>query len=176
MNTDNQTTAALLAQLKPMGYSAYGTRRRTARDLVADVAGRNEQAVCRQDPGIKLANALHGLETEVPATLDGQVIVVTGEARHYERDTVFMLIEHWGGEVRTAVSRRTTLLLYGDTGKFGATGKAKKARDLGVPVVQVDRFMEYYGDDSLKTTADFSKRRGAFWRGFTDRRPPALKQ
>ncbi|BAL89830.1 putative NAD-dependent DNA ligase [Actinoplanes missouriensis 431] len=68
--------------------------------------------------------------------LAGQVYVVSGSVPGYTRTTVSERIEALGGTASGSVSAKTTALVTAETG----TSKAKKAAQLGIPVLDPEEF------------------------------------
>lgn len=74
----------------------------------------------------------------------GKTFVVTGAVRHFaNRDALHADIEARGGKTAGSVSKKTDYLINND--KESATGKNKKARELGVPVITEDEYMAMAG-------------------------------
>ncbi|MEU4689537.1 NAD-dependent DNA ligase LigA [Actinoplanes sp. NPDC023714] len=85
--------------------------------------------------------AAHGLSMGVVddgsvKPLAGQVYVVSGSVPGYTRTTVSERIEALGGTASGSVSAKTTALVTAETG----TSKAKKAAQLGIPVIDPEEF------------------------------------
>jgi DNA ligase (NAD+) len=68
--------------------------------------------------------------------LAGQTYVVSGSVPGYTRTTVSERIEALGGSASSSVSAKTTALVTSET----TTSKAKKAAQLGVPVIDPEEF------------------------------------
>lgn len=82
-------------------------------------------------------------ENEDEQTLYGLIFVVTGSLNHYaNRDLLKEEIEKKGGKVTGAVTGKTTCLINNDS--TSNSSKNKKARELGVPVLTEDEFLEKY--------------------------------
>ena len=69
-------------------------------------------------------------------------IVITGKLVHYKRDELKDLIEAAGGTVTGAVSGKTDLLINND--KESNTAKNKKAKEIGIPILSEEEFLEEY--------------------------------
>ena len=69
---------------------------------------------------------------------------MTGALAGMSRNDVNELIESLGGRAASSVSTKTSLLLTDDP--ESGTGKAKKARELGIEIVTPDEFVERYGE------------------------------
>ena len=89
------------------------------------------------------------LTIEVPQTdggaqtLEGMVFVITGSLNHFEnRNELKDLIEQKGGKVTGSVTGKTTCLINNDI--TSASGKNKKAKELQVPILSEDDFLQKY--------------------------------
>jgi DNA ligase (NAD+) len=80
-------------------------------------------------------------------TLRGLTVVVSGAVPGYTRETAEAAIVAAGGRAAGSVSRRTTVLVAGES----AGSKVARAGQLGVPVISADRFDELLarGADAL---------------------------
>lgn len=97
----------------------------------------------------KIAHLMQELVIEVPKvdadsqTLTGMVFVITGSLLHYEnRNELKDVIEQKGGKVTGSVTGKTTALINNDS--TSSSTKNKKAKELGVPVLTEDEFLEQY--------------------------------
>jgi DNA ligase (NAD+) len=83
---------------------------------------------------------------EVPAPLAGMSVCVTGAMTGaltgMTRNEVHELIESLGGRAASSVSAKTSLLLTDDP--ESGSGKAKKARELGIEIITPDEFAGRY--------------------------------
>ena len=70
--------------------------------------------------------------------LRGESWVITGTLQGFSRDSVRKLLESFGATVISSVSGKTTCVLVGE--KPGS--KYRRARELGVPIVTEDEFIE----------------------------------
>lgn len=68
----------------------------------------------------------------------GEVVVLTGSLSEFTREEAAGRIEQEGGEVVSSVSRRTSLVVAGEA----AGSKLKKAKELGIPVIDEQQFRE----------------------------------
>jgi len=87
--------------------------------------------------------AAHGLTMTVPddgrvKPLTGQTIVVSGAVPGYTRTTIAERIEALGGTASSSVSAKTSALVTAETD----TAKARKAAQLGIPVIDPAAFAE----------------------------------
>lgn len=86
-------------------------------------------------------------ENEESQTLNGLSFVVTGSLNHFaNRDLLKEEIEKKGGKVTGSVTGKTTCLINNDA--TSNSSKNKKARELGVPVLTEDEFLETYMTNS----------------------------
>lgn len=75
--------------------------------------------------------------------LNGMNFVITGSLLHYEnRNELKEEIENRGGKVTGSVTGKTTCLINNDFAS--ASSKNKKAKELGVPIMSEDDFLEKY--------------------------------
>lgn len=76
-------------------------------------------------------------------TLGGMSFVITGSLMHYEnRNELKDIIEQKGGKVAGSVTGKTTCLINNDVNSNSS--KNKKAKELGVPILSEEDFMERY--------------------------------
>ena len=75
----------------------------------------------------------------VAATLAGKAVVVTGTVPGYSRDEAVAAIESRGGTSPGSVSKKTFCVVVGES---PGASKLTKATDLGVTIVQGERFEE----------------------------------
>ena len=80
-------------------------------------------------------------EAAGPKPLAGQVFVITGTLPGLSRDEARELLEALGAEVGSAVTRKTTGLVVGDS----PGSKLDKARELGVRTIGEKEFLEMVG-------------------------------
>lgn len=72
---------------------------------------------------------------------EGMVFVITGSVIHYEnRKALQDIVEAYGGKVTSSVTSKTTYLINNDT--TSNSSKNKKAKELGVPVISEEDFIE----------------------------------
>lgn len=82
---------------------------------------------------------------QVAQTLEGLSFVVTGALNHFEnRDALKAFIEARGGKVTGSVSAKTSYLINNDM--MSGSSKNKKAKQLGIPILSEEMFMEQFGD------------------------------
>lgn len=97
----------------------------------------------------QLESLCKDLEIEVPVvnaesqTLSGKNFVVTGSLNHFtNRDELKALIEEKGGKVTGSVTSKTECLINNDI--TSNSSKNKKAKELQVPILTEEDFMEKY--------------------------------
>lgn len=76
-------------------------------------------------------------------TCAGLTFVITGEVHHYKnRDEFKAYVESQGGRVAGSVSGKTSYLVNNDV--ESASSKNRKAKELGVPIISEDEFVENF--------------------------------
>ncbi len=76
--------------------------------------------------------------------LKGKTFVVTGSVNHFNgRNELKEIIESMGGKVAGSVSAKTECLINNDT--TSTSSKNKKAKELNIPILSEEAFMEKYG-------------------------------
>ena len=76
--------------------------------------------------------------------LSGKTFVITGSLVHYKnRDELVSVIEQLGGKVSGSVSTKTSYLINNDVASI--SGKNKKAKDLGIPIISEEDFLKMIG-------------------------------
>lgn len=77
--------------------------------------------------------------------LVGKVFVITGTVEHYaNRDELKAEIEAYGGKVTGSVTSKTSFLINNDI--TSTSGKNKKAKDLGVPIISESEYRNMIAD------------------------------
>lgn len=80
-------------------------------------------------------------ETKASDVLAGKTFVITGDVHQFKnRDELKTYIESLGGKTSGSVSSKTSYLINNDVNS--TSGKNKKAKELGIPVISEDEFME----------------------------------
>ncbi len=99
-----------------------------------------------------LDRLIQQLEIEKPQAntqeqnLDGQVFVITGSLNHFgNRNELKELIEARGGKVTGSVTSKTNYLINNDI--TSTSGKNKKAKELGVEIIDEEMFLSMAGID-----------------------------
>lgn len=78
------------------------------------------------------------------ADLSGKTFVITGSLVHYKnRDELVGVIESLGAKVSGSVSAKTSYLINNDVAS--TSGKNKKAKDLGIPIISEEDFLKMIG-------------------------------
>lgn len=81
---------------------------------------------------------------EATDRMKGLTFVVTGSLEHFEnRNALKARIELQGGKVAGSVSAKTDFLINNDV--QSSSSKNKKARELGIPILSEEEFMERFG-------------------------------
>lgn len=75
------------------------------------------------------------------SVIAGKVFVITGDVHHFaNRKELSAKVEELGGKVTGSVSKKTDYLINNDN--TSGSSKNKKAKDLGVPIITEDEFLE----------------------------------
>lgn len=87
-------------------------------------------------------------EADVPAgegILSGKIFVITGSVNHFKnRAELQAKIEELGGKATGSVTGKTSYLINNDV--ESTSGKNKKAKELGVPIISEDEFLKMIGE------------------------------
>jgi len=87
-----------------------------------------------------------GARTDLPPTLEGRSVVVTGTLEGYTRDEAEAAVLARGGKSPGTVSKKTYAVVVG---RAPGAAKVTKAEQLGVPVVTGDRFEAFLASGEL---------------------------
>ena len=99
---------------------------------------KNNQMVDRVRKEITIERETKSEETK---KLNGMTFVITGSVTHYEnRKALQEVIEANGGKAVGSVTSKTTYLINNDT--TSNSSKNKKAKELGVPIISEDDFIQ----------------------------------
>ena len=83
------------------------------------------------------------IKTDV-GTCKNLTFVITGDVHQYKnRDAFKAYVEAQGGKVTGSVSKKTNYLVNNDA--ESTSSKNKKAKDLGIPIISEDTFVEMFG-------------------------------
>jgi DNA ligase (NAD+) len=91
--------------------------------------------------GVKMECEKEEVKEEMNNSLQGKAIVVTGTLEHFTRNEIEDTIKSHGGIASGSVSRKTSFVLVGES----PGSKLAKARDLGIPILTEDEFLEMIG-------------------------------
>ncbi len=100
----------------------------------------------------KIADLMQELHLEVPeepqsCTLENKSFVITGSLNHFSgRNQLKELIEQRGGKVTGSVTKKTECLINNDI--QSASSKNRKAKELQIPIVTEEEFLEKYITES----------------------------
>lgn len=84
-------------------------------------------------------------QVEAGHQCQGLTFVVTGDVHHYKnRKELKAYIESMGGKVTGSVSKATSYLINNDA--QSTSSKNKKAKQLGIPILTEDEFIERFGE------------------------------
>ncbi|MDO4167696.1 MAG: NAD-dependent DNA ligase LigA [Eubacteriales bacterium] len=88
---------------------------------------------------------LEALQTdEIQQDMAGMTFVITGSLEHFaNRNEMKALIESRGGKVTGSVSAKTNYLINNDAASNST--KNRKAKELGIPILTEDQFIDMYG-------------------------------
>lgn len=76
--------------------------------------------------------------------LSGLTFVITGDVHHYKNRAEFKAyVESENGAVTGSVSKKTNYLVNNDT--TSTSSKNQKAKELGIPIISEDEFVEMFG-------------------------------
>lgn len=85
------------------------------------------------------------LPSDASGKCAGLTFVITGEVHHYKnRDAFKAYVESAGGKVTGSVTSKTDYLVNNDA--QSSSSKNRKARELGIPVLTEDAFLEQFGE------------------------------
>lgn len=83
---------------------------------------------------------------ENTATCEGLVFVVTGSLENFEnREEFTECVEDNGGSVASDISKNTDFLVNNDADP--TSSKNNKAKELGIPIISEDKFIELFADN-----------------------------
>lgn len=81
---------------------------------------------------------------------EGLTFVITGDVHHFKnRNELKAYIEARGGKVASSVSGSTSFLINNDV--TSTSGKNKKAKELGIPILSEDDFLSQFATDGTTT-------------------------
>ena len=105
----------------------------------------------KKENRMMLAHLLQEIQVEKVEVKDtsagscvGQAFVITGDVHQFKNRNEFKAyVEAQGGKVTGSVSKKTTYLVNNDL--ESASSKNKKAKELGIPIISEDTFVEMFG-------------------------------
>jgi len=108
----------------------------TARNILDWFAQPQAQQMIEKlrNAGVNFENQRISMDTRFA----GMTFVLTGALSKFTRDEATEKIELFGGKVSGSVSKKTTYLVVGEN----AGSKERKARELGIPILSEDDFLE----------------------------------
>lgn len=120
-------------------------------DGIGVVASNNIQkfAITYMDKVFELSKEftfkIHSESNNTQNTLQGKTFVITGSLEKYSnRDELKSVIESYGGKVSGSVSAKTFALINNDI--ESSSSKNKKAKSLGVQIINEEQFMQLIGE------------------------------
>lgn len=96
-----------------------------------------------REAGLNFGTPRSEQDSGKPGRLEGRTLVVTGTLERFTRDEIKDLIQTHGGRAASSVSKKTDYVVAGEN----AGSKLDKARDLNIPVLSEDEFLELLEDD-----------------------------
>ncbi len=112
-------------------------------DGFGDIMADNVLAFFALEPSKKLIERLKGCGVNMSCTsqptdrrFEGMTFVLTGTLPSMTRDEAAALIEQYGGKTSSSVSKKTTVVLAGES----AGSKLTKAKDLGIRIIDQAEF------------------------------------
>ena len=98
---------------------------------------RQPQSVAMIDKLRSAGVNFNSLRTITDSRFSGMTFVLTGALSKFTRDEATEKIELFGGKVSGSVSKKTTFVVVGEN----AGSKEKKARELNIPIISEDEFL-----------------------------------
>ncbi len=108
-------------------------------DVVADCIFnyfRNQENLEEINKLISLGIEIVGEQAQKQGVFSGEKVVLTGTLTEFKRDQASKIIEDNGGEIMSSVSKKTTLVLAGES----AGSKLDKAKSLGIKIIDEETF------------------------------------
>ena len=104
---------------------------------------RKEENIVRIQKLLKEVHLQAVVVNEAEQSLSGKSFCITGSLNHYNnRDELKEVIEQKGGKVTGSVTSKTECLINNDI--TSNSGKNKKAKELQIPILTEDEFLEKY--------------------------------
>ncbi len=114
------------------------------------IAGTFTEYFAKEDNVKRLRHLLSHLDMEEVKreenqSLEGKQFVITGSVEHFEnRAKLKEYIEERGGKVTGSVTKKTDFLINNDT--QSSSSKNKKAKELGIPILSEEDFLQMAGE------------------------------
>lgn len=114
------------------------------------IAGTFTEYFAKEDNVKRLRHLLSHLDIEEVKreenqSLEGKQFVITGSVEHFEnRAKLKEYIEERGGKVTGSVTKKTDFLINNDT--QSSSSKNKKAKELGIPILSEEDFLQMAGE------------------------------
>ena len=112
---------------------------------VGEITANNIFTWARQEQSLHMVEKLRAAGVNFASTrvvsdarFAGKIFVLTGALSKFTRDEATEKIELFGGKVSGSVSKKTSFVVVGEN----AGSKERKARDLGIPILTEDEFLE----------------------------------
>lgn len=140
-----------------IGFDGFKDRMRNATDFV-DIDGIGQEKSCsilewyaNQKNSAMFEALIKELDIEKvdikdmsEGSLNGKTFVITGDVHDFANRSEFKAyVESQGGKVTGSVSKKTDYLVNNDT--ESTSSKNKKAKELGIPIISEDTFIEMFG-------------------------------
>ena len=140
-----------------IGFDAFADRMRNATDFV-DIDGIGQEksgSILEWYANPKNSAMFEALIKELDiekvdikdmseGSLNGKTFVITGDVHDFANRSEFKAyVESQGGKVTGSVSKKTDYLVNNDT--ESTSSKNKKAKELGIPIISEDTFIEMFG-------------------------------
>jgi len=128
---------ALMNATEEQIMQIHGIGPETAREVVEFFARPENRAVIEKlrKAGVRMEAAR---KERTAAPFAGMTFVFTGELETYTREQAEALVRELGGRATSSVSKATTYVVAGP----GAGSKLLKARELGIPVLNEEEFLQ----------------------------------
>ncbi|HCT65066.1 MAG TPA: DNA ligase (NAD(+)) LigA [Lachnospiraceae bacterium] len=103
----------------------------------------NEKNLMLLEKALKYITLENVQETDQDLSLAGVNFVITGDVEHFKnRKELQAKIEGMGGKVTASVTSKTSYLINNDA--FSASSKNKKAKELNVPIITENQFIDQF--------------------------------
>lgn len=90
-------------------------------------------------------------DVDIIVNAANKTFVITGSVNHFKnRAELQAKIEELGGKATGSVTKKTSYLINNDV--ESTSGKNKKAKELGVPIISEDEFLEMVEENGIYET------------------------